>query len=96
MRWLLILLTVIFLFLQFNLWVGKGSLAEVSNIKRSNEALEAEVERKRDLNRHLGAEVIDLKSGHEAVEERARNELGMIRDGETFYQIVEPEPKKGD
>ncbi|MBU0499030.1 MAG: cell division protein FtsB [Gammaproteobacteria bacterium] len=96
MRWLLILLTILFLTLQFNLWVGKGSLAEVSNLKKSNQALEVEVERMRDQNGRLGAEVIDLKSGYEAVEERARGELGMIRDGETFYQIVEPEPKTGD
>jgi len=96
MRWLLLLLTVLFLALQFNLWVGKGSLAEVSNLESSNRLLEAEVERMRSQNSRLGAEVIDLKSGYEAVEERARGELGMIRDGETFYQIVEPEQKKGD
>lgn len=92
MRWLLALLSALFIALQYNLWVGKGSLAEVSNLRKGNKAQEEEIVRMRELNNRLAAEVVDLKSGFEAVEERARGELGMIRDGETFYQIIEQEP----
>ena len=93
MRWLISLLIALFLLLQFHLWVGEGSLAEVSGLRSKNEALEFELERMRKINERLSAEVVDLKTGHEAVEERARSELGMIREGETFYQIID-KPKR--
>ena len=96
MRWLILLLAVLFVILQFQLWVGEGSFAEVSALRKQNEMLELELGRMRELNNRLAAEVVDLKSGTEAVEERARNELGMIREGETFIQIIEKEPGSSD
>jgi cell division protein FtsB len=93
MRWLILLLAVLLLILQFHLWVGEGSFAEVSALRKQNEVLKQELEQMRAANDRLAAEVVDLKSGTEAVEERARNELGMIRDGETFIQIIEKKPK---
>lgn len=88
MKALTLLLVALLLLLQYHLWVGGGSLAGVWRLRQSlhhqrveNAALEAR-------NLRLEAEVRDLKQGTVAVEERARRELGMIRDGETFYQIV--------
>ena len=93
-RWLsllLVLLVAMLAFLQYRLWLGEGGrgsvgvLAErVDQQARENEGLQ----QRKDA---LAAEVEDLKSGEAAVEERARSELGMIKPGETFYRVVEPE-----
>jgi len=80
------------LFLQYRLWVGEGSLAEVSSLKREIEEQARELVQLKDRNRALEAEVEDLRNGLEAVEERARSELGLVKDGEVFYQVIEPEP----
>lgn len=77
--------------LQYRLWVGEGSLAEVHGLRHRIEDQRATLARMERRNQALQAEVDDLKNGLEAVEERARGELGMIRDGEIFYQIVEPQ-----
>ncbi|HEC16332.1 MAG TPA: cell division protein FtsB [Sedimenticola sp.] len=92
MRILIGILLVLLALLQYRLWVGEGSLAEVRNLKEEIAVRQKELEQLRQRNRALEAEVKDLKQGLEAVEERARSELGMIRKGETFYQIIEPEP----
>ncbi len=91
MRKIIGVLIVLLLLLQYRLWVGEGSLAEVSNLKREIATQQQELAQLRQRNRALMAEVQDLKQGLTAVEERARSELGMIRKGETFYQIIEPE-----
>ena len=87
----LVLLLALLAWLQYRLWFGNGGEREVA-------ALQAQVQRQardnaglRQRNDALAAEVQDLKSGEAAVEERARNELGMIKPGETFYRVVEPE-----
>ena len=90
MRWLLVILLVLFVLLQYRLWVGDGSLAEVWRLNKAVQEQRQENTSLRDRNEALEAEVRDLKTGSEAIEERARSELGMIRDGETFYQVVEP------
>ncbi len=90
MRILVTILVVLLLVLQYRLWVGDGSLAEVWQLRREIAAQEAENHRLLERNRVLEAEVRDLKKGVKAIEERARSELGMIRKNETFYQIVEP------
>lgn len=92
-RILIALLLLILLVLQFRLWVGEGSLAEVHAIKGEIAAQKDELKKMRQRNRALQAEVADLKQGLDAIEERARSELGMIREGEVFYQIVEPKGK---
>lgn len=89
MRLLLLLLIVVFVLLQYRLWVGDGSLAEVWQLYQDVERQEAQNERLWERNQALEAEVADLKQGLEAIEERAREELGMIKDNEIFYQIVE-------
>lgn len=87
------ILCMLLILLQYRLWVGEGSLAEVNNLKKEIATQKLELEQLRQRNRALTAEVQDLKQGLDAIEERARSELGMIRKGETFYQIIEPEEK---
>jgi cell division protein FtsB len=86
---LIVILLGLFLLLQYRLWFGKGSLAEVNNLKHEISQLKAEQVKLRERNRTLQAEVDDLRSGKAAIEERARSELGMIREGEVFYQVVD-------
>jgi cell division protein FtsB len=89
MRWLVWLLVVLFVLLQYKLWVGDGSLAEVWDLYQQVEMQKQENQRLHERNQALDAEVQDLKQGLDSIEERAREELGMIKDSETFYQIIE-------
>lgn len=73
--------------LQVRLWIGQGSLAHVSTLKEQVQQRVAENESKQQRNAILKAEVKDLRTGLEAVEELARSELGLIKEGETFYLI---------
>lgn len=90
MRVVVAILVGLLLFLQYRLWVGQGSLAEVNNLKQEISQLHKELIGLRERNRALQAEVEDLRSGQTAIEERARSELGMIKEGETFYQVIAP------
>ncbi len=89
MRSVLILLTIILLGLQYSLWLGEGSLPRVWALQREIEAMRQGNEAMVEDNRVLAAEVADLKRGGQAIEERARSELGMIKQGEVFYQVIE-------
>jgi len=91
MRWLLIVLSLILMFLQYRLWVGEGSLAQRQVLKHKVEVQQQENEVLRERNRVLANEVGNLKEGLESVEERARTDLGMIKEGETFYMVVDKE-----
>ena len=75
--------------LQYWLWFGNGGLLAVWGMKRDIAAQTDENARLRERNSALAAEVIDLKQGLDAVEERARSELGMIKKGETFVQVID-------
>jgi len=89
------LLLVALAALQYRLWVGEGSLGEITLLRRQIAEQRAEMERLKERNRALQAEVEDLKSGLDAIEERARTEMGMVKPGEVFFQLVEPEaPRK--
>ena len=95
MRWISVLLIVLLAGLQTSLWVGDGSLAEVTQLSRAVEKQKLSNKRLKERNDTLAAEVMDLKKGLQAVEERARSELGMIKkQHETFYQIVEQSRNK--
>jgi cell division protein FtsB len=92
MRILIVALVGLLVLLQARLWISEGGLREVWRLK-------AEVERRSDENTRLAArnaalaaEVLDLKQGLAAAEERARTELGMVQSGETFYQIAPAAP----
>ncbi|MGD8842070.1 MAG: cell division protein FtsB [Gammaproteobacteria bacterium] len=89
MRALLWLLVILLVLLQYRLWVGDGSLAEVWRLYQQVEAQRAENQRLLERNQALEAEVKDLKGGLDAIEERAREELGMVKQGEIFYQIID-------
>ena len=80
-----------FLALQYRLWVGEGSYAEVKHLQNEIARQQLELKTMQQENLELRAEIEDLKNGLDAIEERARTELGMIRDGEIYFQIVEPE-----
>ena len=74
--------------LQYPLWVGKGSWTRAWDLERQVEEQRAANAQAKARNDALEADVRDLKEGSEAVEERARMELGMVRRDETFYQVV--------
>ena len=94
MKWIALVLILLFLVLQAKLWIGDGSLAEVNQLNKAVDAQRQENKIIKERNESMAAEVKDLKQGLEAVEERARSELGMIKDkNETFYQIVEDKDK---
>ena len=96
MRILMGILVFLLVVLQYRLWVGEGSLAEVHNLRRDIENQKEKITRLRERNLELRAEVENLKHGQEAIEERARSGLGMIRDNEIFYQVIEPEKTTGE
>ncbi len=89
MRWLLVALLCILLYLQYRLWIAEGSLAEQQRLELQvveQTAINTEL---RERNAILEREVLELQSGNGGVEQRAREQLGLVRDGETFYQVVE-------
>ena len=91
MRILILVLLLLLGWFQYRLWVGEGSLAEVTALRREILAQGEEMEKLRTRNRRLQAEVEDLRQGRDALEERARSELGMIKEGEIFLQLIEPQ-----
>jgi cell division protein FtsB len=93
MRVLALTLAALILLLQYPLWLGKGSWLRVWELDRQLQAQKVENARLEERNNVLDAEVRDLKQGFEAIEERARYELGMIRQDEVFFQVVRsPQP----
>jgi len=89
MRLILIVLTALLVVIQYPLWLGKGGWLRVWDLSRQlDTALEKEQEL-RQRNEKLAGEVQDLKEGTGAVEERARYELGMVKEGEIFVQVLD-------
>jgi len=84
------ILLFLLLILQYTLWLGEGGLVRVWSLNEQVAAQEQENAKLRERNRALEAEVLDLKQGLDAIEERARTDLGMIKKNETFHQVVEP------
>jgi len=91
MRILAVILAACIALLQYPLWLGKGGWMRVWDLDRQVNAHKEQNRRLEVRNAALDAEVRDLKQGTEAVEERARFELGMIKQDEVFFQIV-PKP----
>jgi cell division protein FtsB len=90
MRIFAVILGVCLVLLQYRLWVSDRGMREIWRLDQAVEAQKAANGEQRDRNRQLLAEVTDLKVGLAALEERARSELGMVGNNETFYQIVTP------
>ncbi|MDD4913142.1 MAG: cell division protein FtsB [Sideroxydans sp.] len=92
MRVVTYILLALILLLQYPLWLGKGSWLKVWDNNRQLNEQKLINEQTRQRNAALGAEVRDLNQGTEALEERARSELGMVKQGEVFYQVIEDKP----
>lgn len=89
MKVIIALLVVVTLALQYRLWVGDGSIANMLRLQEEIKKQQAENERLEERNRLLAAEVDALKNSNEGIEERARTQMGMIKEGETFFMIVD-------
>lgn len=97
MKYLAAALLVVVLALQYRLWLGTGSMREVTRLRSEIEQQRVVNDALRERNRTLSAEVQDLKKGTTAIEERARTDLGMVGQKETFFQVVTPRhAKSGD
>src|SRR5260221_13769755 len=94
MKILAALLGALILVIQYPLWLGKGGWVRAWHVDQELETEKDKNGRLEQRNAALAAEVRDLKQGTEAIEERARSELGMIKSDEVFFQIVEPTPAK--
>ena len=92
MRPITIVLAVLLIIIQYPLWLGKGGWLRVWELHRQLEAVQARNEEQRLKNAKLASEVQSLNEGTEAIEERARSELSMIKKGEIFIQLLE-DPK---
>ena len=91
MKILIGLLILVLIGLQYKLWFGDGSLSEVVQLSRELEIQRARLAELEERNRILEAQVLDLQNGLDAFEEKARNDLGMIKQGETFIQLIPAE-----
>ena len=96
MKFITIIMVLLLLLLQYRLWSGNGSLIEVSHLRDEIKNIKSENEQLKERNLSLMAEVFNLKQGHEAIEEIARSEMGMVKDGEIFYQIIDSAEKKSN
>ncbi|CAB1369478.1 cell division protein FtsB [Denitratisoma oestradiolicum] len=92
MRWPTLVLVVLVLLLQYPLWFGKGGWYRVWEMDRQLAAQREVNQHLEQRNAGLDAEVRDLKSGYDAIEERARYELGLVREGEVFVQVPTQRP----
>lgn len=92
MRFLTLIFVCIVITLQYPLWFAKGSWGEVWRVKAQIAQQIEDNDKLRIRNESLNAEVVDLKTGYDAIEERARSELGFIKPGEIFYQVLVAQP----
>ena len=88
MRILLVVLVIIVLALQYRLWFSEGGLSQVFHLKKEIKAQQEENEKLKKRNASLTSEIESLKLGGDAIENRARSDLGMVKEGEVFYQVV--------
>lgn len=93
MRLLLAVLVLVVLVLQYRLWFAEGSLAEKRRLELQVEDQTGINRELRERNAVLEREVLELQTGNEGLEQRAREQLGLVREGEVFYQVVAPAAK---
>jgi cell division protein FtsB len=89
MRWLLIILMVLLAGLQFRLWVGEGSLAHQFELDTQIDEQRNENQLLKRRNEKVAQEVESLKTNLDSIEEKARRDLGMIKEGEIFYLVID-------
>ena len=90
-RWLALLLLLLLALLQYRLWLPEGSKTELLRLQAEIQQQQQRNEQLSQRNRELELEVIELQKGLTSLEERAREDLGLIKEGETYYQIIEQE-----
>jgi cell division protein FtsB len=90
MKLLVLVLVILLLLLQYKLWFGGSGFQKLVQYQNRIEVLREELRQLRGENSALQVEVDDLKNGLGAIEERARRDLGMIKENETFFLIIEP------
>jgi cell division protein FtsB len=90
MKWLAVGLALAILLLQYRVWFSEDGVRELDRLKKAVATQRSENDQLAERNKQLAAEVRDLKTGLDALEERARSDLGMIASNETFYQVVPP------
>lgn len=88
MKYLITVMAVLLIMLLVSLWVGHGSYPAKWQLENEIKAMKEQNNIQREKNRQIRAELEDAQSGNDAVEERARSELGMIRSRETFYEVI--------
>ncbi|NIG62987.1 MAG: cell division protein FtsB [Serratia symbiotica] len=91
---LTLLLLVLLSWLQYSLWLGKNGLHDYARVNKDIVAQRGNNAKLKARNDQFFAEIDDLHDGQEALEERARNELGMIKPGETFYRLIPNQYKR--
>ena len=94
LRLVALILLILLIALELKLWTGDGGMREVWRLQQRLDEQKKENTKLKQRNEALAAEVQDLKTGREAIEDRARSELGLIKPGEVFYQVVEPSGEK--
>ena len=94
MRILLLILLSLIALVQYSLWLGKGGWLQVWNLDRQIKAQQMANQKMKEKNEALEADVKDLKQGYAAIEERARDKLGMIKDDEIFFRVIKSQPPR--
>ena len=94
MKQLILLMIALLAVLQYRLWLGDNNFSEYVLLQTQIDAQQQSNEKLIARNQILKEEIIDLQSGTEAIEERARNELGMVKEGETFYRVIGTESRE--
>ena len=90
MKIIAFVLLLLLIWLQYKIWLQDGGIPEVIQLKEEVGEVTVEVKKLQERNSSLAGEVKDLKKGLDAIEERARSEMGMIKQGEVYYQVIEP------
>lgn len=93
MRWLLFVLVVILLLLQFRLWFGEGSISQKFDLDQQVAEQKEHNQTLRQRNKLIAKEVESLKTNLDSIEEKARKDLGMIKHNETFYLVIDKDEK---
>lgn len=94
MRLMIIALVMLFVLLQYEFWFAKGSVISAWKLRDHISIQQQANDQLKQRNDAIRADIADLKSGNKAIEERARTELGMVKKGETFYQVVKHDTTK--
>lgn len=94
MKKIIAFLIVLLVLLQYEIWLGDGGIPEILQLEDEVDSVQLEVNALKERNQALDAEVQDLKKGMDAIEERARSELGMIGKDEVYYQVISSESDK--